>query len=259
MRTVAQQITAAPRAMPMIRSEPVSQPTSGVRCSSCRFKGVCLPGGLEPGDLLLVDSLAFAQRRLHEGEPLFHEGEDARFIYAVHIGTLKSSILLRDGRQQVTGFQVAGEIVGLDGVANGRHASSVHALEASQVCTIHFAALCDLARCNAHVQRLITRLLGREIVREQEHMALLGDSDARHRLEGFLLNISRRMRERGYSASEFHLRMTRAEMGSYLGMTLETVSRSFSALQRQGVLEVDRRHVRINDVHALAQAHGAIN
>ena len=253
MQAISQSMSAAPRAMPIIRTEsPMATPAHGVQCSSCRFKGICLPAGLEPADLALVDSMAFAQRRVHEGEALYHEGEDARFIYAVRMGTVKSSILLRDGRQQVTGFQIAGDIVGLDGLATGRHASSVHALEESQVCTIHFATLCDLARRNARVQQLITRLLGREILREQEHMALLGDSDAGHRLEGFLLNISRRMAERGYSASEFHLRMSRAEIGSFLGMTLETVSRAFSALQRQGVLEVDRKHVRINDVQALA-------
>lgn len=259
MQIVQHQTSALPRAMSTFRSETQAPAAQGVQCSSCRFNGVCLPGGLQPDDLPLIDGLAFAQCRLQEGEPLYHEGEDARFIYAVRMGTLKSSILLRDGRQQVTGFQVTGDVVGLDGLATGTHASSVHALEASQVCAIHFATLCDLARRNARVQQLITRLLGREIVREQEHMTLLGDSDAGHRLQGFLLDISRRMAERGYSASEFHLRMSRAEIGSYLGMTLETVSRGFSALQRQGVLDVDRKHVRIHDVQALAQAFETVD
>ena len=159
----------------------------------------------------------------------------------------------------MTGFQVAGDIVGLDGLAAGRHASSVHALEASQVCAIHFATLCEMGRRNARMQQLITRLLSREIVREQEHMSVLGDPDAGHRVQGFLLDVSRRMAERGYSPSEFHLRMSRAEIGSYLGMTLETVSRAFSALQRRGVLQVDRRHVRINDVQALAHSFEAID
>ncbi|WP_427914923.1 helix-turn-helix domain-containing protein [Ramlibacter sp. MMS24-I3-19] len=258
MQTITHPVSAAFRAFPIVRME-TAQESTGAQCSSCRFKGLCLPGGLEPSDLALMDGMTFAQRRLQEGEALYHEGEDARFIYAVRMGTLKSSILSRDGREQVTGFPVAGEVLGLDGLATGTHASSVHALEASQVCTIHFATLCELARRSARVQQVITRLLSREIVREQEHMTLLGDSDAGHRLQGFLLNISRRMAERGYSASEFHLRMSRAEIGSYLGMTLETVSRAFSALQRQGVLEVDRKHVRIHDVQALAQAFETVD
>lgn len=259
MQITTQPTSATLRAFPVERMDAVTRQEAGAQCSSCRFKGLCLPGGLEPNDLALVDAMMFAQRRLREGEALYHEGEDARFIYCVRMGTLKSSILSRDGREQVTGFQVVGEIVGLDGLATGMHASSVHALEASQVCAIHFATLCDVARGNARVQQLITRLLSREIVREQGHMTLLGDSDAGHRLQGFLLNISRRMAERGYSASEFHLRMSRAEIGSYLGMTLETVSRAFSALQRNGVLDVERKHVRIHDVEALAHSFEAVH
>ncbi|HEY1228121.1 MAG TPA: helix-turn-helix domain-containing protein [Ramlibacter sp.] len=245
--------------MPFPVSEPKVRPAQGAHCSSCRFRGVCLPGGLDPGDLAQVDGMAFTQRRLREGEALYHEGDEARFIHAVRMGTLKSSILLRDGRQQVTGFQVVGDVVGLDGVATGVHASSVHALEDSQVCIIHFAALCDVARGNARMQQLVTRLLSREIVREQEHMMLLGDSDAVHRLQGFLLNISRRMAERGYSPNEFHLRMSRAEIGSYLGMSLETVSRGFSAMQKEGLLDVDRKHVRIHDVQALARCFETVD
>src|SRR5690349_24052533 len=117
---------SAPRVMPMFRTEPMARHPQASQCSSCRFRGVCLPGGLEPGDLSLVDGMAFAQRRLHEGEALYHEGEAAKFIYAVRMGTLKSSILLRDGREQVTGFQVTGDVVGLDGLATGAHASTVH-------------------------------------------------------------------------------------------------------------------------------------
>ena len=167
MQVIAHQSPANYRAMPPIRTDPADRPAQGAQCSSCRFKGICLPGGLDPGDLALVDSLGFSQRRLDAGEPLYHEGEDAGFIYAVRMGTLKSSILLRDGRQQVTGFQVAGDVVGLDALATGHHASSVHTGMPRQALQrdreIEKALVARVARVQAlHFRNLLDRFLYRE-------------------------------------------------------------------------------------------------
>jgi CRP/FNR family transcriptional regulator, anaerobic regulatory protein len=188
------------------------------------------------------------------GQVLYREGDKFQFIYAVRSGTFKSSLTLSDGREQVSGFHMAGELMGLDGVAQGKHASSATALEDTEICAIPYAHLNELATQNSNMQHVVSRMMSREIVREHSLMMLLGSMNAEERLAAFLLNLSQRLKTRGYSASEFHLRMSRAEIGSYLGMKLETVSRTFSAFQQQGLLEVDKRHIRILDLEGLGRS-----
>ncbi|MBC5783484.1 helix-turn-helix domain-containing protein [Ramlibacter sp. USB13] len=224
------------------------------QCSTCHLKDLCLPCGLTGTDVERLDGLKFARRRVKEGQAIYHEGDKFQFIYAVRSGTFKSTLNLRDGREQVTGFQMAGELLGLDGLASGKHASTATALEDAEICAIPYAHLSELASTSTDLQHVISRLMSREIVREHSLMMLLGSMNAEERLAAFLLNISQRMKARGYSASEFHLRMSRAEIGSYLGMKLETVSRTFSAFAHQGLLEVDKKHVRITDLPGLQQA-----
>jgi CRP/FNR family transcriptional regulator len=224
------------------------------QCSTCHLKDLCLPCGLAGNDVARLDRLMFARRRIGEGQALYHEGDRFQFIYAVRSGTFKSTLNLKDGREQVTGFQMAGELLGLDGLASGKHASSALALEDAEICAIPYSHLSELASTSAELQHVISRLMSREIVREHSLMMLLGSMNAEERLAAFLLNISQRMKARGYSASEFHLRMSRAEIGSYLGMKLETVSRTFSAFAQQRLLDVDKKHVRILDLAGLQQA-----
>jgi CRP/FNR family transcriptional regulator len=224
------------------------------QCSNCHLRDLCLPCGMAGSDVERLDNLKFGRRKLKAGQVLYREGHDFQFIYAVRSGTFKSSLVLANGREQVSGFHMAGELMGLDGAANGRHASTTTALEHTEVCAIPYDHLCDLAAGSSGMQRTVSRLMSREIVREHSLMALLGGMSAEERLAAFLLNLSQRMKARGYSSSEFHLRMSRAEIGSYLGMTLETVSRTFSAFQQQRLLEVDKRHIRIIDLDGLTQA-----
>jgi CRP/FNR family transcriptional regulator len=223
-------------------------------CSSCNLRELCLPCGMEGSDVERLDSLMFARRGIKAGQSLYRAGDRFQSIYAVRTGTLKTSLELADGREQVCGFSLGGELMGLDGLADGRHASSATALEDAEVCAIPFAHLAGLSAANAGVQHALNRLMSREIVREHSLMLLLGSMNAEERLAAFLVNLSQRLKARGYSASEFHLRMSRAEIGSYLGMKLETVSRTFSAFQQQGLLEVDKRHIRIIDIERLAHA-----
>jgi CRP/FNR family transcriptional regulator len=224
-----------------------------LQCSSCHLRDLCLPGGLSDGEVKRLDGLTFARRRLVTGQTLYREGDRFQFIHAVRTGTFKSTLTLADGREQISGFQMAGELLGLDGLAQGTHASDVVALEDAEVCAIPYASLNELTMKNTGLQEMVSRLMSREIVREHGLMMLLGSMNAEERLAAFLLDFSQRLKARGYSASEFHLRMSRAEIGSYLGMKLETVSRTFSALQNQGLLEVDKRHIRIVDFEALAR------
>jgi CRP/FNR family transcriptional regulator len=255
-RTITATMQVVPRTRTAATFDTAPAPIKTL-CSTCHLKDLCLPCGLTGTDVQRLDSLMFARRRIREGQALYHEGEKFQFIYAVRSGTFKSVLTLKDGREQVTGFQMAGELLGLDGLASAKHASGAVALEDAEICAIPFAHLSELATASPDLQHVISRLMSREIVREHSLMMLLGSMNAEERLAAFLLNISQRMKARGYSASEFHLRMSRAEIGSYLGMKLETVSRTFSAFQQQRLLEVDKKHVRILDADGLARTFEA--
>jgi len=221
------------------------------QCSACHLRDLCLPCGMNAPEVERLDSLMFTRRRVVAGQTLYREGEKFQYIYAVRSGTFKSSLTLADGREQVSGFHMAGELMGLDGVAHGKHASSAIALEDTEICAIPYVHLSELATLSPDLHLVLSRLMSREIVREHSLMMLLGSMNAEQRLAAFLLNVSQRMKARGYSATEFHLRMMRVDIGSYLGMKLETVSRTFTAFQQHGLLQVDKKHVRILDVEAL--------
>jgi CRP/FNR family transcriptional regulator len=223
------------------------------QCSTCHLRDLCLPCGLTGSEAESLDGLMFGRRRVAAGEVLYREGDRFEFIFAVRTGTFKSCLTLSDGREQVSGFHMPGELMGLDGVANGKHASTSIALEDTEVCAIPYSALNQLAAQGSNLQGIVSRLMSREIVREHSLMLLLGSMNAEERLTAFLLNVSQRLKARGYSPSEFHLRMSRAEIGSFLGMKLETVSRTFSALQQRKLLEVDKRHIRILDLDRLTR------
>lgn len=218
-------------------------------CGACRDDDPCLPcelanAGEEPGR-------GAARRRLLRGEALFREGDPCRGILAVRTGTFKSVIAGLDGHEQVTGFQIAGDIVGLDGLAHGRHVSRAIALEDSEVVVLPYGS--EGRRDPHHLGQLLPRLIGRELVRQQKLALLLACMSAEQRLASFLLNLSRRLQVRGYSGGEFHLRMSRGEIGSYLGLNLETVSRTFSLLQNRGWIDVSGRHVLLRDRAALVR------
>jgi CRP/FNR family transcriptional regulator len=226
-------------------------------CSSCHLRDLCLPCGLTGSETESLDRLKFGRRTIAAGQTLYRAGDKFEFVYAVRSGTFKSCLALAGGREQVSGFHMAGEMMGLDGVANGVHASSATALEDTEICAIQYSTLSELAARSGNLQMVLARLMSREIVREHSLMMLLGSMNAEERLAAFLLNLSQRLKARGYSASEFHLRMSRAEIGSYLGMKLETVSRTFSAFQQQRLLAVDKKHVRITDIDGLMRAFEA--
>jgi CRP/FNR family transcriptional regulator, anaerobic regulatory protein len=256
MHTAAAQTTVAPiRVFPReAHTVPVIVTSLKTQCSTCHLRDLCLPCGMAHGDLERLDDLGFSRRRIKAGSVLYREGDRFQNIYAVRSGTLKSSLALADGREQISGFYMAGELIGLDGVAQGKHASSATALEDSEICAIPYKHLTDLSAASEGMRDVVGRLMSREIVHEHNLMMLLGSMNAEERLAAFLLNLSQRMKARGYSASEFHLRMSRAEIGSYLGMSLETVSRTFTAFQQQGLLEVDKRHIRVKNPDGLTRA-----
>ena len=193
-----------------------------------------------------------AQRRtVPRGQALFRSGEAFRTIYAVRTGFFKTCVSTPDGRDQVTGFQMAGELLGLDGIGTDQHHCDAVALEDSQVCVFPYSQLEDLSREFTELQRQFHKIMSREIVRDHGVMLLLGSMRAEERLAAFLLNLSQRLKARGFSSSALVLRMTREEIGSYLGLKLETVSRAFSRFQEDGLLAVKQRSIRIVDEESL--------
>jgi CRP/FNR family transcriptional regulator len=217
-----------------------------VACSDCSVHRICLPGGLKAQDLGDLDHRLVAQRRkVARGESLFHAGDRFDSIYAVWTGFFKTSVASRDGRDQVSGFQMCGDLVGLDGIGTRRHEIDAVALEDSQVCVIHFDELEALLQDVPPLRQQFHRILSREIVRHQVQMLLLGSMYAEERLAAFLIDLMRRLQDRGYSPSAILLRMSREEIGSLLGLTIETVSRIFTKFQSEGLLSVRNRHLGI--------------
>jgi CRP/FNR family transcriptional regulator len=192
-----------------------------------------------------------SRKRLSKGGTLFRPGDPFTAIYAIRTGSFKTVMTTEDGREQVSACYIRGETLGFDGLDPGRHASEAIALEDSEVCILPFPHLAKLARDSERTQRALYRMLAREIGREREMMLMLGTMRAEQRVAAFLIDLARRFRDRGYSSTEFVLRMTRDEIGSHLGLQLETVSRVLSRMQREGLIQVQGRVVKLLDPGAL--------
>jgi len=225
-------------------------------CSTCSLRELCLPVGLSSEDLTRLDKLVLVRRTVKRGEHLFRANDPFESLYAVRAGFFKTKVLLEDGREQVTGFQMTGELIGLDGIGTERHTCDAVALENSEVCVIPFARLEHLSREMEVLQRHFHKIMSREIVREHGVMMLLGSMRAEERLAAFLLNLSQRLLARGYSSHEFNLRMTREEIGSYLGLKLETVSRVLSRFQDDALIAVAQKNIHIKDPAGLRRVVG---
>ena len=222
-----------------------------VACSNCNLRELCMPLGLNEDELKRLDDLVAARRKIARGDILYRNGEKFSALYAIRTGFFKTTVAAEDGRDQVTGFQMAGEVIGLDGIVSDHHTCDAVALEDAEVCVMNFDRLEDLSREINALQRHVHKIMSREIVRENGVMLLLGSMRADERLAAFLLNLVQRLHTRGFSQSELVLRMTREEIGSYLGLKLETVSRTFSKFVEEGIVEVKQRHVRILNPDAL--------
>ena len=233
------------------RIYPINSLSIKVACANCNLRELCMPMGLSAEELEKVDEVVATRRKVKRGARLYGNGEKFTSLYAIRTGFFKTCITTEDGRNQVTGFQMAGEIIGLDGIVNDHHACDAVALEDTEVCVMPFDRIEELSREITSLQRNVHQIMSREIVREHGVMLLLGSMRAEERLAAFLLNLVQRLHARGFSQSELLLRMTREEIGSYLGLKLETVSRTFSKFVEEGFVEVKQRHVRIIDAEAL--------
>lgn len=210
-----------------------------------------MPMGLSDDELDRIDDLVTTRRKIKRGDVLFHNGEKFTNLFAIRTGFFKTCITSEDGRAQVTGFQMAGEIVGLDGIVNDVHTCDAVALEDAEVCVLPFDRIEEISREVNSLQRHVHKIMSREIVREHGVILFLGSMRAEERLAAFLLNLVQRLHARGFSQTELLLRMSREEIGSYLGMKIETVSRTFSKFVEDGIIEVKQRNIRILKTDAL--------
>ena len=220
-------------------------------CSSCTLRELCLPAGLNEDELNRLDTMVNRKRPIKRGDYLYRSGAPMVSLFAIRSGFLKSCVLHDDGREQVAGFHMMGELVGMDAIASGKHVCDAIALEDSDVCEIPYADLEQLSRDIPALQHHFHRILSREIGRDYGVMLLLGSMRAEERLAAFLLNLSQRFTARGYSPTRFNLRMTREEIGSYLGLKLETISRAFSRFQEDGLIAVQNKYIEIKDLDRL--------
>ena len=222
-----------------------------IACSNCNLRELCMPLGLTPTELDRIDEVVASRRKVKRGDLLFRNGEKFASLFAIRTGFFKTCITTEDGRDQVTGFQMAGEVIGLDGIVNDIHTCNAVALEDAEVCVMPFERIEELSREVNALQHHVHKIMSREIVRENGVMLLLGSMRAEERLAAFLLNLMQRLHARGFSQSELVLRMTREEIGSYMGLKLETVSRTFSRFVEDGIIEVKQRHIRVLNGDAL--------
>lgn len=224
-----------------------------VACENCSLGRLCLPMGLDQKDVKRLDKIVKRSKPHHRNDYLFREGDQFRGIYAVKTGSLKTFISREDGSDQVLGFHLPGEIIGMDAIENGVHGCTAKVLETSAVCMIPYDELEKLSMEIPSLQHQMFRLMSREISNESNMLILLGKKNADERLATFLLNLSQRFQQRGFSSTEFNLSMSRNEIGNYLGLAVETVSRLFTRFQEEGILRVERKHVELIDIEALKE------
>jgi CRP/FNR family transcriptional regulator len=229
------------------------------KCSVCVLGQFCLPVGITASDIAKIDGLVKERVYLKKGESLYRNGEPLDAVYSIRFGTLKTEYCLEDGRQQVIGFHLPGEILGLDGIGDGHYQSEAIALEESEVCIIRYEAFEDLAQQIPALQKQFHRILSRELTQDQRHLLSLGSLRAEERLAVFLLNLSQRLAARGYQNNEFNLRMSRVEIGSYLGIQIETVSRMLSRFAESGLIQIKQRHIKLIDMNGLYELAGLPN
>ncbi len=232
----------------------VNLSTLRVACKDCTLFQLCLPVGVSEADLELLDRIIRKRRAVKPGEHLFRSGDGFISIYAVKSGSFKTFIFTEEGSEQVTGLHLPGELFGMDAISSGTHCCNAIALERSAVCEIPFDRLEDLGIRVPGLLRQMVRIMSKEIMRDKRIMQIT-KSSAEGRLAAFLLSVAERFYERGFSRNEYHLSMSRVDIGNYLGLADETVSRLFTRFKEEGLLMVDRRHVRLIDIprlHAIA-------
>ena len=237
-------------------SRPAQTNCAAVSCTNCGIYQLCLPLGLDGNDMALLDSIVKRKTVYKRGQVMFRAGDRFDFIYALRSGSAKTSVCSDDGREQITGFHIAGELLGLSALAAGRYSCEARALETISVCKVEIERLDEIARTIPAVQYQLLKILSTQIRQDEELMLLLGTRKAEERLAAYLLGLSQRFASRNYSPTQFRLSMSRKDIGNYLGMAEETVCRILARFHEDGLITAAHRNVRLNDLprlHAVAR------
>lgn len=235
----------------MTESKIISFEALRVACKNCSLATLCLPMGLTQNDVERLDDIVKRARPLHRGDYVFRNGGRFHSLYVVKTGSVKTYAPSSEGGEHVLGFHLPGELIGLDAIEKEVHTCSAKVLETSAICEVPFSHLEALSGSIPSLQHQLYRLLSKEIGQDTEMLLLLGKKSAEERLAAFLLSMSKRLRKRGLSPTDFYLSMSRHEIGNYLGLAVETVSRLFTRFQEEGLLKVNRKHVELLELEAM--------
>ena len=230
--------------------------TYQLSCHNCGFVELCLPRSLNSTQIKNVESIINVKAPLQRGERLFTAGDRFQSVYAVKSGSVKIYMLAEDGEEQVLGFYMPGEMVGLDGLNQKYHTCTAEALETTSICEIPYPTLEKMYREVPALQSEMCAMMSKEISEDHIMLLLLAKRNAEERLASFLLRLSRRFKNRGFSATEFNLSMSRHDIGNYLGLATETISRIFSRFDEDGLISVHRRKVNIHNLSELEEMIG---
>lgn len=227
-----------------------------VSCGHCNLRELCFPYGMDQEVMNKLESVVEHRRPLHKGDYLYHDGDQAVAIYAVRSGSLKTIVESPNGDEQIVGFHLPGELVGLDGFRDDSHTCSCVSLETSSVCELPISELEALCLDMPEIQEQMRRIMGKEVTNDHSMLLMLGKMNAEEKVASFLLSISKRMEERHWKANDFVLSMPRQDIANYLGLAVETVSRLFAHYQEEGTIEVDRRRIHITNMNHLRRIVG---
>jgi len=222
-----------------------------IHCQDCSISQLCIPFTLNEHELDQLDNIIERKKPIQKGQTLFKAGDELKSLYAIRSGTIKSYTITEQGDEQITGFHLAGDLVGFDAIVGAKHPSFAQALETAMVCEIPFETLDDLSGKMPALRQQMMRLMSGEIKGDQDMILLLSKKNAEERLAAFVWNLSRRFGQR-----EFRLTMTRGDIGNYLGLTVETISRLLGRFQKSGMLAVKGKYITIENHALLAELAG---
>jgi len=224
---------------------------SHINCQNCSISELCLPFSLNDQELTTLDDIIDRKRPVHKGDKIFHDGQEMHSLYAIRSGTFKTYTVNEEGEEQITGFHLAGDLLGFDAIANSEHPSFAQALETAMVCEIPYDNLDKLSNTMPKLKKQVLRLMSNEIKTDQEMLTLLNRKNAEQRVATFLSSLSSRYHARGLSSKEFRLTMTRSDIGNYIGLTVETISRLLNRFHKNQIIHVDGKLIKILDAKKL--------
>lgn len=222
-------------------------------CGQCSLQVLCLPASIDADDIARLDRIVLNRRPLQRGETLFRAGQPLGSLFVAREGAFKSVAIDGEGQTQVIGFHLPGELLGLDALGAGKHACEAVALTQANVCEVPLGQLEGIAAQVPGLQHQLLRIIGQGINRDQAHIEMLGRRNAQERMAIFLHQLSERYRALGRPAAKFYLPMSREDIGSYLGLVIETVSRTLGKMQDEGVIAVNGREISIRNEARLSQ------